>query len=328
MLLVGGMLVAGASTAEAQCSGAVSVQDACRKAVDLVSFMTPQLSTALAAGNPTLGQGGTLGGLGHFSIDIRGSAVMNGSLPKLDNVGLGTTGQRASTFTSEDTPVPAASLDGALGLWQGISLGVTHMGGVDALVTATYLPNVSSGSGTGDVDFKVNGSSWKIGYGARIGVLEESALVPGVSVAWVQRDLPSVSLRGTISASGSNPGGTIALNDYAVKTTVWRVTTSKNLLFLGLSAGFGQDKYEATSSVAATVNAPAPVGTQAGSGTANVSMTRTNYFVGAAVNLFLFKVEAEAGQVSGGSVPALLNNFGADANKSRSYFTLGLRFGR
>jgi hypothetical protein len=56
-------------------------------------------------------------------------------------------------------------------------------------------------------------------------------------------------------------------------------------------------------------------------------MTRTNMFVGAYMNLFIFKLEGEFGQVSGGSLPAAFNSFGADPAKTRSYFTLGLRFG-
>src|SRR5450759_1138572 len=81
MMLAGVMLVAGATAAEAQCPTAAA--DACRKATDLLSFMTPQLSTALAGGNPTLGQGGVLGGLGHFSLDIRASAVESCGVMKL-----------------------------------------------------------------------------------------------------------------------------------------------------------------------------------------------------------------------------------------------------
>ena len=177
-----------------QCANGAT-QDACQKATDLFNFMTPQLSTAIASGNPTLGQGGALGGLGHFSIDLRGSAV-NGSLPTLSNVGLSTNGAQHSTFTSKSQLIPMVSADAALGLWRGVSLGVTHVGGVDAIVTMTYLPNITSdnsnssgGSSSSDkTNFKVNNST-AFGYGVRVGLLEESAVTPGVSVAWVQRNL-------------------------------------------------------------------------------------------------------------------------------------------
>ena len=49
-------------------------QDACQQAVDVYQFMAPQLGLALTGGNATLGQGGALGGLGHFSIGVRANA--------------------------------------------------------------------------------------------------------------------------------------------------------------------------------------------------------------------------------------------------------------
>src|SRR5688572_1308311 len=59
-----------------------ATQDACQKAIDLFQYMAPQLSIAITGGNATLGQGSTLGGLGHFSVGVRINAVM-GSLPQM-----------------------------------------------------------------------------------------------------------------------------------------------------------------------------------------------------------------------------------------------------
>src|SRR3954467_2248974 len=50
-------------------------QDACQKAIDLFEYMAPQLGTSITGGNATLGQGGNLGGLGHFSFGLRVNAV-------------------------------------------------------------------------------------------------------------------------------------------------------------------------------------------------------------------------------------------------------------
>jgi hypothetical protein len=329
-VIVAGFLVAAiAAPAQAQCPTAAA--DACQKAADLLNYMTPQLSTALASGNPTLGQGGALGGLGHFSIDIRASAV-NGSSPNVSNLSLSTSGRQSTTFTNQNQFIPAASVDAGIGLWRGYSLGVTHVGGLDAIVTMTYLPNISSksngGNGNGGLstgDLTVNGSNEKFGFGFRLGLLEESAVTPGVSFAWVKRDLPTVSFTANVdSTSAINRGGELALNNFSVNTTAWRVTAAKSFLIFGLSAGVGQDKYDASSTINVTVNGPfGGTGSQAGS----LSMTRTNMFVGAFVNLFIFKLEGEYGQVSGGSA-ATFNTFNPVASASRSYFTLGLRFGR
>lgn len=323
-VLVGGLLAAAiAAPVQAQ-SCPTATADACQKAADVLNYMTPQLSTALASGNPTLGQGGVLGGLGHFSIDIRASAV-NGQLPQFNNLPLSPFGKQNNRFTTKAQWIPAASVDAGVGLWRGFSLGVTHVGGVDAIVTMTYLPNIKSdSSGSGNTgDFTVNGSNEKFGYGFRLGLLEESVATPGVSFAWVQRDLPTVSFNTTINASASSPGGTLALNNFSVNTSAWRITAAKSFLIFGISAGVGQDKYDASSTIAATVSGPfGGSGNQPGT----FSMTRTNMFVGLYVNLFIFKLEGEYGQVTGGSATTY-NIFDTPANASHQYATLGLRFG-
>ena len=324
MLMAGAIVAVVATTAQAQNSCAAGqTQDACQKGVDLVNFITPQLSTALAGGNATLGQGGALGGLGHWEVDLRASAV-NGKLPKLNNVGLSTTGAKASTFASDNQFMPGISVNAALGLWRGYSLGVTHIGGIDALVTATYLQDFDGG----DIKVKLSGGNTKFGYGVRIGVLEESAITPGVGITYLQRDLPTLSITGssTVSASGTTAPGDIGINNLSMKTTAIRLTASKSFLIFGLSAGVGQDKYSSSSTLAVTVR-PQGFAPISGSAAAGYDMTRTNIFVGASINLFIAKLVGEIGSVSGGSAPTSTNNFGSDAAASRSYFTVGLRFG-
>ena len=51
-------------------------------ALDVFDLMAPQLGLALTGGNATLGQGGTLGGPGHFSIGLRAN-VFSGDLPEV-----------------------------------------------------------------------------------------------------------------------------------------------------------------------------------------------------------------------------------------------------
>lgn len=321
-VIVAGFLAAAVAVPVlAQCP--TPAADACQKAADLLNYMTPQLSTSLVGGNTTLGQGGALGGFGHFSIDVRGG-LLNGSLPQISSIPLNTGGRHVDAFTTKNQIIPSGSLDAGIGLWRGLSLGITHVGGIDAIVTMTYLPSIKS-NGTGTTgNFTVDGSNEKFGYGLRVGLLEESITTPGVSFTWAERDLPTVSFSGTVDPSGTNPGGTLALNNFAVKTNAWRLTAGKSFLIFGISAGYGQDKYNSASTIVATVNGPFG-GTGSVPGT--FAMTRSNYFLGASANLFVFKLEAEYGAVSGGT-DATYNTFSPNAAKSRSYFTLGLRFGR
>ena len=319
LVMIAAAVVGTASVAEAQCSSAPLVaRQACTASVDLVNYMTPQLATAIAAGSSSLGQSGVLGGLGRLAITIRGTAVMNGGLPQIGDKGFSTTGT-PQNYSVDDTPVPGAGVDASIGLWEGVNLGATHVGGVDALVSALYLPDVT---GTGnDFSIKAKDGNLKLGYGVRIGVLDESVITPGVYISYLQRDLPTVSLSGSsnVQASGTTANGSYALNDFSVKTTAVRLVAAKNLLIFGLQAGIGQDTYKASANILATVAG------QNASGAADMSMTRSNMFVGATVNFFVFKLVVEAGQVSGGSLAAPTNSFSKPADGSRTYISGGLR---
>src|SRR5689334_24101380 len=77
-----------------------ATQDACQKAIGLFQYLAPQLGTMIAGGNPTLGQGGTLGGLGHFSAGLRVN-VLQGSLPQVQDVSPAVTGATSTRFDTK-----------------------------------------------------------------------------------------------------------------------------------------------------------------------------------------------------------------------------------
>jgi hypothetical protein len=324
MVIAGGfaMLAAG-SPVQAQCS--TTTQDACQKATDLFNFLAPQISTALAGGAATIGQGGVLGGFPHWALSVRASAV-NGAFPKMENVAFSTSGATASHYSSEDQFVPMATIDGSIGIFKGFPLGVTRVGGLDALLTATYLPSAPDG---GDVTVDMPGGSTKFGAGVRVGLLQESILVPGVSFTYVQRGLPTISVSGSseVSAGANSAPGTFELRDLTLKANSWRLSASKAFMAFGLQAGVGQDSYDNSVGLRVTVNASPPVGTQSATMSASHTMTRTNMYIGGSLNFIIGRLVAEYGKVSGGSLPAALNTFGSSATASRSYFSVGLRTG-
>ena len=312
-----GLSVTVAGTAAAQCSSApIQVRQACKASVDLVNYMTPQLATAIAGGSSTLGQSGALGGFGRFAVSIRGTAVINGGIPNVADKGFNLN-DTPQLYAVDFRPVPGAGVDAALGLYKGLNLGATHIGAVDLIISALYLPDVA-GEG-GDFSIKAKDGNLKLGYGVRVGLLDETIVTPGLYLSYLQRDLPTVSLVGSSSGSAGSVGGTLALNDFSVKTTAIRLVAAKNLLIFGVQAGIGQDTYSSSANIAATVSG------QSASGKASMSMTRTNLFVGATINLLVFKLVAEAGQVSGGSMGTLTNRFDKPADGSRTYLSGGLR---
>ncbi len=325
VILAGVALVMASASAQAQCATSGTTADACRKTADLFNFLTPQISTALVGGSTTLGQGGVLGGFPHVAVAVRASAV-NGTFPTINDVAFNTSSPQRTDYQGEDQFIPMASIDGALGIYRGFPLGVTRVGGVDALLTATYIPTAPEG---GDVTVSLPGGSTKFGYGVRVGLLQESVLVPGASFSWVQRALPTISVGGqsSVSAAGSSAPGDFAMNDLDIKTSSWRFSASKTFLVFGLQAGFGQDKYDNSTNLRVTVRPQAPAQPQTVSANFSNSMTRSNIYAGFSLNFFIGKLVAEAGQVSGGSLPAALNTFGSSATASRSYFSVGLRTG-
>src|SRR3982751_1139053 len=243
----------------------------------------------------TLGQGGNLGGLGHFSVGFRVNAVQ-GSLPQIQDISLSTNGAtNTPPIDTKSQLIPMPTADLAIGIFKGLPLAITNVGGVDLLVSAAYLPEFDNSG----VSVKVPNGSLKLGYGARVGILQESLLVPGVSVSYLVRDLPTVNVAAN---SGSD---SLLVDKLSLKTKAWRVTASKSLLLFGLAAGFGQDKYDASTAIRAHVAArTVPPTSAANAGPVSISqnLTRTNVFADVSMNLLLFKVTGEIGQVSGGTI--------------------------
>jgi hypothetical protein len=304
--------------------------DACEKAIDLFNYMAPQLGTAIAGGSAVMGKGGTLGGLGHFSVGFRVNAV-NGTLPQIieGDVRPSTGAPQQDDYTTEKQVVPMPVVDGAVGLFKGIPLGVTNVGGIDLLVNAAYMRDFEGG----DIAATVRDGQWKFGYGARIGLLQESLVSPGLAVSYIKRDLPVMNVAGVVenaNTSGEPQQYEVSVSDVDVQTTAWRVTASKSLLVFGLMVGGGQDRYKSSATAfgrATGVVLPGGV-TSAESAPVDLkqTLTRTNLFAGVTLNMMMFKLAAEIGQVSGGEIETF-NTFDKKPDASRLYGSLGLRFG-
>ncbi|HTE43981.1 MAG TPA: hypothetical protein VK636_01960 [Gemmatimonadaceae bacterium] len=287
-------------------------QDACVQAFDLYQFMAPQLGVELVGGNATIGQGSVLGGLGHFSVGVRGN-VLRATLPRVDRFTESITGAKQNVLPTETAILGLPTADAAIGIFKGFPLALTNIGGIDALVSASYVPTTSG------KNFAVTPqSNLQFGFGARLGLLSESIVVPGISVTWIERDLPTTDLLGT-----SN-GATLHVNDMTVKTSAWRVVASKSFIIFGLAAGVGQDSYDQEGTVSVTA---AQGGNLFVAGPIKSSQTlkRTNMFADLSFNLPLFKIVAEIGQASGGTVNTYNSFAGGRADRSQVYGSAGLR---
>jgi len=299
-------------------------QDACQIGLDVFQFVAPQLGVALTGGNATLGRGGALGGLGHFSVGLRVNVVA-GDVPKFDefpqpatNGAQTRTGANALPSKSQIVGLPV--VDAAIGVFKGFPLAVTNVGGVDLLLSATYVPKI----GGDNDDFILRpDKNLSIGYGARIGILQESIITPGISFTYLKRDIPKTNISGTSSDV------TVDVRDAEVETYAWRFVASKSLLTFGIAVGAGQDKYEQGATVIGTVHNVPPLGLSVTSSAVEMSqdLTRTNVFADLSFNMPIFKVIGEIGQVSGGKLEKdPMNEFtGGAATQSRLYGSLGIR---
>jgi hypothetical protein len=302
--------------------GQNAARDVCLRTQDVFQLLAPQLGAAITGGNAVLGQGGTLGGLGHFTVEARVTSVLNGAIPNIGEwPGLSTTTPPSSIeLETQTSPVPMPVIDGAIGVFKGLPLGLTNVGGIDLLGSVAYIPTIE------DDEFSITPeSNTKFGYGVRVGLLQESLLIPGFSATWMKRDLPTTTMSGTGTFTGTSMSFTMA--DAAIKTTSWRLVASKSFILFGLAAGYGQDSYDQSARFSGTATVLGQT-TTFPEFTLAQKMTRSNVFANASINLLLLKLVAEIGQVSGGELeqPPFNTFSGGAANDSRTYGSVGLRF--
>ena len=320
LLFVAAPLVA-QKTVSSQCSSVVT-QDACQKAIDVFQYLAPQLGVIISGGNATLGVGGTLGGLGHIYVSGRAN-VVNSNIPRVDKVTPATTGARSDNYPTQSQIAGIPQADVAIGLFRGIPLGVTNVGGIDLLGSVSYLPSLDASG----VHISTPNGSVKFGGGVRVGIVQESILFPGVSVPYLHRGLPTMDL-----SANDGGGDSLNLKNIDVGTDSYRLVASKSLLMLGLAAGVGQDRYSSTATGSGNVAARgvAGIGTPAealGPISMQQKLTRTTYFVDATLNFPVIKLIGEIGRTNSVNIPTYNSFAGAAPGSAQTYGALGVRFG-
>lgn len=303
---------------------ALPLRDACQKSVDLIDYFAPQLGALVAGGNTELGRGGATGGAGHFSVGLRVNALRS-PVPQVQDVTLSALGATRTRVGVDGAWIGFPVADAAIGVFGGLPVGLTTIGGVDVLVNAAYLPNVSQEQ----VAIRTDGGSVRFGLGARLGLLRETAFVPGVSLSVLRRSLPTTSITATTDA-----GDRFGIRDARVRSDSWRLTVSKNLVVIAIAAGVGEDRYRASADVEASLRAfPTLPGGITGGTLADVPvsqrLTRRNYFVDVTLlNLPLAKLVGEIGRTQGGSLPETYNSFdGRRPDQAYTYGSVGVRVG-
>ncbi|MBW3571334.1 MAG: hypothetical protein KY467_09520 [Gemmatimonadetes bacterium] len=228
----------------------------CTIVAQAVDAAQPQLGILMAGGNPTLGTASTggvrLGLIPRVSLTGRVN-VVGARLPDIRQEADG----RADKFT---VPAPAVGANLSIGVTQGFSVApmIGGFGAIDLLGSVSMLPLSLLGDDFGD-----NAFSW--GAGARVGLIRESFVTPGVSVSLMYRSLGDVRFGevcpGTEVPSGENrticsTDGDFGEIEFGLDNWSARAAASKRLLGLGLTAGVGYDRFDTSADFA--VRAPGP----------------------------------------------------------------------
>lgn len=313
LLLTAGLcgIAAPLAAQNSQCSGFSSADNGrqtCDAAVDLTRAYHPIAGLLISGGNPLLGGGASMGGLGKFAVALRVNAT-HVIIPDL------TVGANNTVAQSDALLAPVPLLEGALGLFKGMPNGMLSL---DFLGSAQLVPNeklvsdirVDSGAP------RIGPISLGIGYGARLGVLNGLGPLPGVSVSVMRRSIPTVGF-GNLSA-----GDDLAA-DLNLHATAVRVVASKRWAVLTLAGGAGWSKY--TGDAVATFRDPATSLVQSIS--LHLDQSRSVIFADAGLDLHFMKIVGEIGHQSGKDQQLITNFQGFDDTKGTTFYSAELRFG-
>jgi hypothetical protein len=281
----------------------------CDAGIDATRAFHPLAGLLVSGGNPVLGSGSTLGGLGHFSLTARANAV------KLVLPELAYDGSADTVPVGDELWAPAPLVEGAIGIYGGMPGGLLS---IDLLGSAQLLPTDQIDNLQVDSSARSIGSiALGLGYGVRVGVLREKGPLPGISVSWMRRDIPEI-------AYGDVDGG----DDYGyavdLHATNLRLVASKRLVILDLAAGLGWDRYTGD----ATIQFSHPItGLPQPPIAVELKNTRTMAFANAGLNMGVVKLTGEAG-FQGGKDQELSTDFeNFDTTKGKFFAGLGLRVG-
>jgi hypothetical protein len=315
---------------ESICTSGVplAAQDECAIVAQAVDAAQPQLGILMAGGNPTLGTASTggvrLGLIPRVSLTGRIN-VVGARLPDIREV---TDGQ-VDEFS---VPAPAVGANLSVGLTQGFSVApmIGGFGAIDLLGSVSVLPLSLLGDEFGD-----NAFSW--GAGARLGLIRESFVTPGVSVSLMYRSLGDVSI-GEVCSGTEVPAGdnrtVCSTNDddfgeleFGLDNWSARAAVSKRLLGFGLTAGVGYDRFETSADFAVRAPGP-PIGAEQVYRFSDVAVDndRWSAFLDASFTLLIGSLVAEVGWMQGSDpVENFPSTSDFDPNDGTWFGSLGAR---
>ena len=289
----------------AQCSGSVSVQEVCNRAIDALKTFHPAAGIIVSGGNPALGGARGLGGLGHGFVALRANAL-------------------TVVVPNPDTTSGAATFEGIVGA-PVIEAGVGLSGGflaVDGLFSAVLLPTTAVAGLRVDSSAAHLGSlALGLGYGARVSVLAGAFPIPAVSLSVMRRTLPRVTY-GQLAPSSLSAGDAFEFTTDLHATNV-RLTAGYRFPFVEVAAGFGFDQYTSEGGLRYYDNPPL---NSVASVPFNPRNARQLVFINAAARLAVLTLGAELGYQTGKD-QNLSASYSFDTSGGQVFGGVGVRVG-
>jgi len=293
------------------------ILDGCHKAEDLIAFVGKDIAASSTTGNVILGQGGALHSPRSVSMSLR-TSMMRRATPQLGDATIN--GQPTSgAFSAGEGTATSWSADIAIGALEGKRVGETRIGGLDVLGSVMLVPQFSTPGLT------VDGGGLGFGGGLRLGLVEETRALPGVSVSGTLRFLPSFELRSNQPvrlADGS--WAQLSIDGLRVDTRDVRLAASKQLGRLSITGGLGRDWY----AIRGTYRVVSADGADdSGSEEAWRDVARNSAFASASLALGRsISVGAEAGRLFANAPASTHNTFSAEpSEQARTFLTVGVR---
>jgi hypothetical protein len=296
----------------------IDLIDVCQKAADIGTYVGTDAASAIAGGNVVMTEGGALHVPAKMSFSLR-TNVIGRSSPVIGLPTLRTDGTAGnSTFGIREGNAASYTVDAAFGALPGFRLGETRVGGVDVLGSATLVPVF------GSRDLRVR-SRGGLGYGAgvRLGLIEETRALPGLSVSAMWRQAPRFTGRTASLPMDDGREASISFTRIDVKTETIRLAASKRFGRFGLTGGLGRDGHDVTTEYSILVSGDPNTYTAVPTA---VESTRNNAFGGVSLALGKATLGVELGTVFAGEKPFLVNTFGSrPIDRARTYVSFGVK---
>jgi hypothetical protein len=290
-----------------QFSAYAQTENLCNGVVDATHYLQPQLGLGITGGNPIVGSFRPLGGLGHFSLGIRVTAFKT-ALPDFSSDG-------STPVTAKDTSaIGAPTFDIAAGVYRGMSHGLLA---VDLLGSVVAVPNSIDHIKVDPAAASIGQVSYKIGYGARIGILRGTFPIPSVTASWMHREIPRVTVGDTLN------GDNFAY-EMVVKSTSMRLMAGWHVLFFDIGGGVGHDKYSGESRI--FFNDPNPGSPGVKVVPIPFDVGRSTVFADIGMNLLFLKIGGEIGKQGGNDLTTTSQFQGFDVKKGFTYASANVRF--